>query len=589
MTTPVQWIESTSWELPFFGLPTRIPWPSDVDVALASSDPFEIEHLLRAIESLGTEAGEPWTSFLRAAQHLDPLAEAIDESEASEAAELLEQFEEIHPGTAFGLFHRGTVARLEGREEDAITLFGQAAEKMPQVAAIWNNLGVMHTMRGQRDEGLAAFQKALAIAPNDHTAMEGLTQLGAAVKLLRDPNDPTSAAYVDPQTFAKMVAQQLQQVVNDPDALLAQGEHLLKQGLIPQLGVQALQRVLQLRPTERRAVFALTAAARTTGHLEEARKMITDYTAQMPQDPEGFFHLAQVCNASKDAAGETAALDAVLTLDPNAQAPLGIRFGLTQTEHDPKKEQALAQFGEERQSWMAFILASNIARQRADAKSAVQWAERAFALAPESEDVLLHYTAALGEAKGFEKLVSIIKPQIDSGKFSKRLDWNYAQTLQQMGLTNDALGILRKIAASDVPEEMKAHAALMMDAWTNLVAGCGVPLEVHASGFLQRPVVLVLEDGDGGYVLKAGARLPVESKFPWRAGAAEVQVRLQQGQSGGSVEPRGLGAYIVRGVQPSATTIDCHLVGLPDGGMHFRASQGGRRLQVGWAPVGLQR
>ena len=60
-------------------------------------------------------------------------------------------------------------------------------------------------------------------------------------------------------------------------------------------------------------------------------------------------------------------------------------------------------------------------------------------------------------------------------------------------------------------------------------------------------------------------------------------------QSRGNPEPRGLGAFVVRGVQPAAKTIDCHLVGLPDGALHFRASQGGRRLQVGWAPIGLQR
>ena len=238
---------------------------------------------------------------------------------------------------------------------------------------------------------------------------------------------------------------------------------------------------------------------------------------------------------------------------------------------------------------MAFILASNIARQRGDAPTAVKWAERAHDVAPESEDVLLHYTAALGEARGFEKLVSIIKPKIDSGKFTKRVDWNYAQTLQQMGLTNDAIGVLRKAIAGEVPAEFKASATLMIDAWSGLVAGCGVPLEVHQSGCLQRPVVLVLDDGDGGYVLKAGAKLPAESTFPWRAVAADVQVPLQQGQSGGSAEPRILGAFVVRGAQPALKTIDCHLVGLPDGALHFRASQGGRRLQVGWAPTGIQR
>ena len=589
LTTPFRWVESTSWELDFFGLPHRIPWPHDVDPAVANNDPFEIEHMLRAIGTMGAELAEPWQSFDRAAQHLDPLADAIDDAEATEAAELLAQFEEIHPGTAFGLFHRGTVARLEGREEDAIALFREAAEKTPKIGAIWNNLGVMHAMRGQRDEALAAFQKTLECAPNDRTALEGLAQLRFVVKLLRDPNDPNSAAFVDRPTFAKMVAQQLQQIVNDPDKLLQQGEHLLQQDFAPELGLQALQRAHQLRPTDRRTVFGLTAAYRLAGQPDQARATIEPYTAQVPGDPEGFFHLAQICNAAGDTAGEARALDTLLTLDPNAQGPLGIRFGLAQNDHDPLKEQALVKFGEERGSWMAFILASNIARKRGDKTFAVKWAERAHEIAPESEDVLLHYTAALGEARGFEKLVSVIKPKIDSGKFTRRVDWNYAQVLQQMGLTNDALGVLRKAMAGDAPDDFKASCTLMIDAWTGLVAGSGVPLEVHQSGFLQRPVVLVLGDGDGGYVLKAGARLPSESNFPWKATGAEVQVPLQQGQTGGGAEPRVLGAFVVRGVQPAAKTIDCHLVGLPDGALHFRASQAGRRLQVGWAPVGLQR
>ena len=588
LTTPFRWVDSTSWEPGFFGLPNRIPWPPDVDPAVANSDPFEVEHLLRAIGTMGAELTDPWSSFARAAEHLDDLADAIEDADAPEAAELLARFEEIHPDTAFGLFHRGTVARMEGREDDAIGLFRAAAEKTPNISAIWNNLGVMHAMRGQRDEALAAFQKALALSPNDRTALEGLAQLRAVVKLLRDPNDESTAAFVDRPTFAKMVAQQLQQVADDPDKLLAQGEHLLQQGFAPELGLQALQRAHQLRPTDRRTVFGLTAAYRLAGQPDQARATIEPYTRQVPQDPEGFFHLAQICNAAGDTAAEAQALDTLLTLDPNAQAPLGIRFGLAQNDHDPLKEQELAKFGEERGSWMAFILASNIARKRGDKPFAVTWAERAHEIAPHSEDVLLHYTAALGEARAFEKLVSIIKPQIDSGKFTRRVDWNYAQVLQGMGLTNDALSVLRKAMVGDVPAEFKASCALMIDAWTGLVAGSGVPLEVHASGFLQRPVVLVTDDGDGGYVLKAGARLPSESTFPWKATGSEVQVPLQQGQSGGGAEPRILGAFVVRGVQPTAKTIDCHLVGLPDGMLHFRASQAGRRLQVGWAPVGLQ-
>ncbi len=63
---------------------------------------------------------------------------------------------------------------------------------------------------------------------------------------------------------------------------------------------------------------------------------------------------------------------------------------------------------------------------------------------------------------------------------------------------------------------------------------------------------------------------------------------LQQGQSGGSNPPKILGEFKVRGIQAAPgqpVTIECHLAGLPDGPLHFRAAQNGRRLGVGWAPA----
>jgi len=591
MNPPIIWIESTSWEPAFFSLPQRIPWPADTDPAGANRDPFEAEQMLRAIRALGAEAGEPWTSFARASAHLEDLAEAMDDSDIIHAGQLLDRFEQDHPGTAFALFHRGALARLEGRDDDAVKLFHAALEKAPKSVPVWNNLGVLHAMRGQRDLAVAAFRKTIESMPHDRTALEGLAQLRALVKLLRNPKDPNSATYVELAEFEKIAAQQLQHLANDPDQLLNYGEQLLRDGIAPEQGFQALQKAYALRPDDRRTVFNMAAAYRLRGQNDQALTAISAYMEAHPEDAEGFFHLAQTRKAAGDPAGEVEALDRLLAIEPNAQAPLGIRFGLAPTEHSPAKEQELARFGEERGSWMAFILASNVARQRADSLHAVKWAERAYQLAPESEDVLLHYTAALGEARDFEKLVNIIKPKIATGKYSKRLDWNYAQVLQQIGLTSDAVGVLRMAAAGDAPDNFKSAAETMIDAWSGVLSGSGVQLEVHSSGFLQRPVVLALEDGDGGIVLNAGSPLPGTGSFPWRVNGPEVRVPLQQGQTGGGIDPRGLGAFLVRGIQPggNSTTIDCHVIAQPDGALHFRATQNGRKLPVGWAATGAER
>ena len=207
------------------------------------------------------------------------MAEAIEDSDILHVSQLLDGFDKEHPGTAFALFHRGNLARLEGREDDAIKLFREAIERAPKSAPVWNNLGVLLAMRGERDQAVAAFHKTLEAMPQDRTALEGLTQLRALVKLLRDPKDQNSAMYVDLPTFEKMAGGQIQQIGNDPDQLLNYGEQLLRDGLAPEVGFQALQRAHALRPDHRHTVFAITAAHRLRKETDQARAVITAYIA----------------------------------------------------------------------------------------------------------------------------------------------------------------------------------------------------------------------------------------------------------------------------------------------------------------------
>jgi tetratricopeptide (TPR) repeat protein len=370
--------------------------------------------------------------------------------------------------------------------------------------------------------------------------------------------------------------------------LVAFGEQLLRENLVPEVGLMALEKARALRTQHPRTLLALTAAYRQCGEHEKARSTVMQYTEAHPGDPLGFLHLAQICKVAGDASGERAALERTLEMDPNAQNALVAKFSLSSAEHDPAKEQQLAEFGEQRRSWMAFVLASAIAGARGDAKRAVKWAERASELNPEGEEPLLQHTTALGQARDVAGLARVVKPQVESGRFSKRVDWNYAHVLRHLGLNNDAVRVLRKAASGDVPDDFKASCATAVEAWSGLLTGIGVPLEVHPSGVLLRPVLLTLDDGDGGVVLNAGAPLPAKGGFSWRVANAEAEVSLQQGQTGSVREPHALGVFKVRSIQPgedrAPTTIDCHVTALPDGALHFLASQNGRRLPVGWTP-----
>ena len=206
----VRWIDSTSWELPFFGLPSHIPWPAEIDPAEANREPFEVEHLLRAIELLGSEATEPWVSFLAAADHFSDLIDAMQENETAAAMRALEAIDRTLPGTSFALYHRAFIARREGHNEEALALYQQAAEKTPNISAIWNNLGTLRAMKGDRDEAVSAYRKALEVQPNDANALEGLASLRELVKLKSaDPRQPNAVRYVDLPTFRQMALQQI--------------------------------------------------------------------------------------------------------------------------------------------------------------------------------------------------------------------------------------------------------------------------------------------------------------------------------------------------------------------------------------------
>jgi tetratricopeptide (TPR) repeat protein len=586
MSAPVRWIESTSWELPFFNLPQRIPWPENVDPTEANKDPFPVEHLMEAIDALGAQAGEPWLMFRASADKLEELAEALEDSEIRRAAGLLDEYEQLRPGTSFGLFHRAYIARHEGRDDDAIDCYRKAAEKTPQVGAIWNNLATMHALRGQRDEAVKAFRQALQCNRNDPMALEGLAQLRELVKVKQaDPQHPNAVAYVDHNTFRNLAGQQMQALAAQPDQLLAMGEELLRDGIAADVGLRALEQAAAARPGHPRTLLALGSAYRVHGQHDKARETLTRLTELHPQEPQAFFHLAQAHNAAGNADAERAALERVLELDPNFQPALGIRFGLSQSEHDPAKEDELARFGAEKKSWMAYLLASSVARERGDTRAALRQAERAVELNPESEEVLLHYAATLGDAKELGKLASVIRPAVESGKYSKRLDWNYAQVLRELGLLKDAIAVLRKAAEGEAPEDFKGMVHTTIDAWTGVLTGCGVRVETHSAGFLPRAVLISLPEGDGGIVVASGSQLPAQASFPWRATGEEASVAMQQGETGAAAEPRPLGAFRIRGVQGTTTgptTIDCHVAVLPDGAMHFRATQAGRKLQVGW-------
>ncbi len=581
------WIESPAWQLDFFGIPHRIPWPEGAPVPDGQHAQFDMAALLSGVEScVNAEPGliGPWRGFLAAAQHFDGMTEALEDHEYSKAGELLAEIEKHHAESPYSLFHQAFIARQCGNDQEAVRLYAAAAEKAPGIPFIWDNLGTMLAENGNREQAIHAFMNALQTNPQDQVALESLVQLKAAVKLLRDPKDPKSAVVVPMEQFKAMAEQQLGQIEQHPEQVLAFGEQLLKDGLIPEVGVAALEKANAVQPDQPRVLVALGAGYRMLGKFEESKAAFSRYCELQPQDPWGPFNLAQTLNAMDDKEGEKAALAKALEVDPNIQQALGIHFEL-KGENDIEKENRLVAFAEERSAWMPLLIASSMARDRGDVATAVSYVAKAHERNPKAEEVLLQYAAMLGDAKDATTLEVVIQPAVSSGRYTKRLDWNYAQSLRQVDKTSQAIEALRRAQMGDAPADFKAAAESAIEHWTGLRAQSGAAMEVHGSGQLLRPLVLALEDGDGGMILNPRQALPAQHKFPWRADGNEARVKLQQGQTGIGGAPTSLGTFVVRNVTPATegnTTVECRVEATPDGRLTFTAGQNGRKLPVDW-------
>ena len=122
MTSSVRWIESTCWELAFYGLPNRIPWPEDADPGAAQIAPLNLEALLEAIDRLGNDISEPWLGFQSATGLFQELSESLEGGELIRSHRLLDEIERLHSGSPFVQFQKGNLARLEGEVTEQIRL-----------------------------------------------------------------------------------------------------------------------------------------------------------------------------------------------------------------------------------------------------------------------------------------------------------------------------------------------------------------------------------------------------------------------------------------------------------------------------------
>ncbi len=131
-------------------------------------------------------AARAWTKVAELApdQPDGPLNRAraeIAEGRLADAKASLAEAEKRRPGWGKTAFFRATVAKDEGRLDDAEKDLEAVLEKFPLDRVAWNNLGLVDWLAGRLPEAVAAYGKTLAIDPEDLNAHYNLMRVYRAM------------------------------------------------------------------------------------------------------------------------------------------------------------------------------------------------------------------------------------------------------------------------------------------------------------------------------------------------------------------------------------------------------------------------
>lgn len=189
------------------------------------------------------------------------------------------RIQQAWPGEPNSLHFLGLLRHLQGRNDEALALIGQAAQAIPGHAGVWINLGNVLQASGRLDAAIDAYRRASDLAPNNALVYANLGLLqGRLGRAALAEAALRHALALAPQ--AGFVAHNL-------------GNLLLRQGRLDEavaLGIQTLG----LEPTNAQARRTLCMAHELAGQRAQAQQVLRDWLALEPDNPEALHLLAAV-------------------------------------------------------------------------------------------------------------------------------------------------------------------------------------------------------------------------------------------------------------------------------------------------------
>lgn len=590
-----RWMKAEHADMAFWRIHSPVPWPAEDGTKVDPKLAFPFETLLEGIRRLradGRQWKEEWGALEKFLETGNALNDGIETGDFDRVVQTLDEMERLRPGTAYCAFNRAFILRTRGDVAGALASSVMASERAPKLEYVWMRRGDLHEELEQEKDAVFCFRKALALLPGHPQALEGLVRLGAMAKVAIQEADGTHKdQFMTNDEFSRWVRENTARSTPEDPRLRS----MLKQFReSPQnvLALVLLERILDGNPPDAPLLRAWRAdALRLQKRTGEAREALAEILAEDGRNAEAIYTLAW-CDFDEGRNDEGwEKIREVLVLDPNHEKAVQVKFNIGPQNTDPKTTEALSAWGNAHKSWRAHWWAYVHADTIGDKAAALRCAEAAYRMAPHEREALFFYANALNNLEEGEHAAALLHPRLPECKGDFMLKFVFAGAMKTLGLTEEAIRVLRETLAeeSEITVEWRGNLQHFLDELLGLIAQGEIDPELHpGTDTLRRAIWVGNDEGPQTVIIPSGVAVPVGrpvkmTPAPGFTGSTGSFAVLQHGTST-ALEPLSLGWFRAHEIDFAAAESPLMMITVTK---HKKveacAKQGERRLPVTWS------
>lgn len=574
-----------------------MPWPAEDDKKIDPKEEFPFDRLLVGIDRLRAAQREWDAKWEKVEEFLgrgDELGEALESGELRTTLRILDELEDLRPGTGYCAFNRAFVLRAMGDRAGALAAAKEATQRAPKLEHLWMRCGELHEEMADPahdEKAIGCYRRALALLPNHQQAIEGLVRLGALIRAHESLPDGTERVrFYTPEQFTKVMAATVaDHAPGDPGL-----RTMLKQFFRPhdaEVGLLVIDRILAGRPPDRAALKIQRAdALRKLKRVKEAERVLKPFLLDDEEIHPEAHYVQAWCHfdSGRTAEGWNCIRDTLL-LDKNHQLAIQTKFRIGHNK-DPRLVEVVSEWAARHESWRGHWVASIQASTNRDEAAALRCAEAAYKLAPQERDALMLYANCLNNMDEGEYTAALVHPRLPEAKGDYTLKFIFAGAMKKLGLPELAIRTLREALEeeSEMPAEWRRNTQHFLDELTGMVAASEIDLEFHPNTDTLRREIWVGDDkGPEVPLLRSGVALPLErpvrmtprTGYTGSTGSMEIYHHGHKTE----LEPKSLGWFQAHEIDFSESEPPMMTVTVTtQRKLEATARQGERRLPVTW-------